>query len=96
MVEQELGRPPASRPSGTRWSLGGPPNATLAAAMGGEWHLAVRRIRCLRWTWSISHSDCSVSRCGIATSARVAMACAEEVVAEIDWAEPHLQLPRER
>lgn len=67
-----------------QWCLGLPHQGTVAATEGGSWRLDVRHSAYWRWTWRVSHSDHHTSRSGSASSAGMAMKCAEGVLEELE------------
>lgn len=67
-----------------QWCLGLPHQGTVAATEGGSWQLDIRHSAHWRWTWRVSHSDHHTSRSGSASSAGMAMKCAEGALEELE------------
>lgn len=67
-----------------QWCLGLPHQGTVSAAQGGTWKLVVWHSTCRRWTWRVSHSDWPAGKSGMASSAGMAIKCAEGALVELD------------
>lgn len=67
-----------------QWCLGLPHQGTVAARQGGSWRLDVRHGRCGRWTWKVFHTGSPIMRLGSASSAGMAIRCAEGVLEELE------------